>query len=60
MWSLISSHAKRISGPEKFRALPQKDFCNNIGTERTCQPYRRMSALRGKPEVNVGKIDFRF
>ncbi len=29
------------------------------GTERTCQPYRRMSALRGKAEVGVGQLDFR-
>ena len=26
---------------------------------RTCQPARRMSALRGKPEVGVGQLDFR-
>ena len=25
-------HAKRISGPRKFRSSPKKDFCNNIGT----------------------------
>jgi hypothetical protein len=36
--------------------------CENIanGTNRTCQPTRPMSALRGKPEVGVGWLDFRF
>jgi len=29
------------------------------GTERTSQPARRMSALRGKAEVGVGQFDFR-
>jgi hypothetical protein len=29
------------------------------GTERTSQPDRRMSALRGKAEVGAGQLDFR-
>jgi hypothetical protein len=33
---------------------------HNIGTERTSRPDRRMSALRGKAEVGVGQLDFRF
>src|SRR6202023_1551004 len=47
MWSLTSRGAGRIGGSGNFRSSPQKDFCNNIGTKRTCQPGRRMSALRG-------------
>jgi hypothetical protein len=35
------------------------DFCNKIGTKRTSQPYRRMSAFGGKAEVGVGQLDFR-
>jgi hypothetical protein len=30
IWSLTSPRVKRISGFGNFRALPQKDFCNNI------------------------------
>jgi hypothetical protein len=43
MWSLISPCAKRIRGPEKFLSSPQKDFCNNIGTKRTCRACLTMS-----------------
>jgi hypothetical protein len=35
---------------------PITDFNAN----RTSQPTRRMSALRGRPEVSVGQRDFRF
>jgi hypothetical protein len=38
---------------------PSTDFCNKIGTERTSQPARRMSAFGGKAEVGVGQLDFR-
>jgi hypothetical protein len=31
-----------------------------FGTFRECQPGRWMSALRGKPEVGVGQIEFVF
>jgi hypothetical protein len=53
IWSLTSPGAQRISGSKNFRSPPQKDFCNNIGTERTSQPDRRMSAFRGKAEVGL-------
>jgi hypothetical protein len=42
-----------------FRGRSIFDFYNKIGTFRTCRPGRRMSALRGKPEVGVGQFDFR-
>jgi hypothetical protein len=32
---------------------------SGIGTKRTSQPDRRMSAFRGKAEVGVGQLDFR-
>jgi hypothetical protein len=32
---------------------------SEIGTKRTSQPYRRMSAFGGKAEVGVGQLDFR-
>src|ERR1700686_1257322 len=51
--SLTSPHTKRVSGSRKFRSLPQKDFCNNIGTFRTCHPTLRMSAYRGRTEVQA-------
>ena len=35
MWSLVSPRTKRISGPEKFRSPPQKDFFNKIDPKRT-------------------------
>src|SRR6266702_567465 len=35
MWSLTSPRVKRISGSKNFRSPPRKDFCNNIGHERT-------------------------
>jgi hypothetical protein len=31
---------------------------SGFGTFRTCQPAYWMSALRGKPEVGVGQLDF--
>jgi hypothetical protein len=32
---------------------------NTRNTKRTSQPDRRMSAFRGKAEVDVGQLDFR-
>jgi hypothetical protein len=32
---------------------------SDYGTKPTCQPARRMSALRGRAEIGVGKFDFR-
>ena len=34
---------------------PTSDF----GAKRTFQPYRRMSAFRGKAEVGISRLDFR-
>ena len=42
MWSLTSTRAKRIGGPEKFRPSGEKDFFNTI-----CQ--KRTHAARAKP-----------
>ena len=46
MRSLISLRAKGISGPEKFWASPQKDFCNTIN-------------LRADTELGVLAFDMR-
>jgi hypothetical protein len=35
MWSVTSTRAERISGPEKFRSLARKDFFNSICHSRT-------------------------
>jgi hypothetical protein len=35
---------------QNFRTSPEKDFCNNIGTE-TCRWAVTMSVLRGRAEV---------
>src|SRR5712671_2159229 len=45
IWSLTSPLVKRISGSKKFRSSPQKDFCNNIGTFRTCRDRLPMSVV---------------
>src|SRR6185503_384998 len=51
IWSLTSPLVKRISGSKKFRSSPQKDFCNNIGTLRTCRRDLAMSALKGGADI---------
>ena len=51
MWSLTWPGEKRISGFGIFRSPPQKDFCNNIGTKRTCRACLMMSVVRGRSEV---------
>jgi hypothetical protein len=43
IWSLTSPRVRRISGSKNFRSPPQKDFCNNIGTNAKCGPRRAMS-----------------
>jgi hypothetical protein len=35
MWSLTSTRAKRIGGPEKFRPSGEKDFFNTICQKAT-------------------------
>jgi hypothetical protein len=51
MWALTSPRAERISGPEKFRSSPQKDFCNNIGTFETSRDVRSVVAIGGKADI---------
>jgi hypothetical protein len=40
MWSLTSTRAKRIGGPEKFRPSGEKDFFNTI-----CQKLTQASSI---------------
>jgi hypothetical protein len=47
MWSLKCSFDRRAYGPENLWSSMQKDFCNSIGTKRTCQDSTAMSAVRG-------------
>src|SRR5882757_9101565 len=47
MWSLTSPRLERISGPEKFRSSPQKDFCNSICQKRAFSTTRSQNAARG-------------
>jgi hypothetical protein len=61
MRSLTLPHTKRISGPRKFQSSSQKDFCNNIGTKRTCRREFVMSAVTpttdiGQHRHHVGKV----
>jgi hypothetical protein len=58
IWSLTSPLVKRISGSKKFRSSPQKDFCNNIGTSRTCRAKLMMSVDRGKADFVLAWQDF--
>jgi hypothetical protein len=45
IWSLTSPRVKRISGSKNFRSTPQKDFCNNIGTEQTFRSILVISVI---------------
>ena len=58
MWELAqdSDGCLRV---ELERTLAKQALTSANGTERTYQPARRMSALRGKTEVDVGQLDFR-
>ena len=65
---MASGHVNRIRRPNTWLHRPmlqnvKKALANSEpsthGTFRTFQPARRMSALRGKPEVGVGQLDFR-
>jgi hypothetical protein len=47
-WSPTSLFNRCIYGSENLSPTSQKDFCNKIGTKRTCPRSRRISAL----EVN--------
>jgi hypothetical protein len=58
IWSPTSARAKCISGSKNFRPSPQKDFCNNIGTNRTNRAGLTMSVLEGKADFPVAHPDF--
>src|SRR5450631_1042693 len=51
IWSLTSPRVKRVSGSRNFPWTPQKDFCNNIGTFRTCRDVRLESVPGGIADV---------
>src|SRR5450755_2432750 len=59
IWSLTSPCVKRASGSRNFPSTPQKDFCNNIGTERTCRSGRDMSAIGARADVICSERVFR-
>jgi hypothetical protein len=56
IWSLTSPRVKRISGSKNFRSPPQKDFCNNIGTNRTRREVCYSVAIGGKADVALRSI----
>src|SRR4029453_12391417 len=54
--ALKSDAAAEKSKDQLSRDFPGRsifDFCNNIGTFRTCPPNLQMSVHRGRPEVAV-------
>jgi len=55
MWSLISSRAKGINGPEKFRSSAEKDFCNTIRPEADLA-LGRVGAFLFAPSVKENLI----
>ena len=62
MWFPTSSSNSRTYGSENLSPMPQKDFCNSIGTFETCRMTPRMSANRLKTgserrAVNVTRLD---
>src|SRR5258708_1623906 len=60
IWSLTSPRVKRISGSRNFCYSPQKDFCNSIGTKRTCRGGLTMSAVEGRTDIPRKRSHFRF
>ena len=58
-WSPTSLFNRRTYGAENLSPTSQKDFCNNIGTKRTCRVSRRMSAVEGILLQNYLGLDCR-
>jgi hypothetical protein len=46
-WSPTSFFNRRAYGPENLSPVPQKGFCNSIGTKLTCRAVQRVSADKG-------------
>jgi hypothetical protein len=55
-----SPRVKCISGSKNFRSPPQKEFYNNIGTNRTYRGGPLMSVVGAKPEVVRRDPEHRF
>jgi hypothetical protein len=51
MWSPTLLFDRRAYGPEKLSSVMQKDFCNTIGTKRTCHDGLWMSVLGGEADI---------
>jgi len=58
--ALASPLVKRISGSKNFLSSPQKDLCNNIGTNRTNWTGLRMFVVRGRSEAPRRGLQGRF
>ncbi len=50
-WSPTSSFNRRAYGTENLSPMPQKDFCNTIGTTRKSRDVRFRAAIRGIADV---------
>jgi hypothetical protein len=46
-WRCTLLFDRRAYGSENLSPMPQKDFCNTIGTKRTSRCGRRMPAVEG-------------
>jgi hypothetical protein len=55
MWSLTSSRAERIGGPEKFHSSTGKDFFNSICQKQKCATAIGSSQLVQAPPTEVAK-----
>jgi hypothetical protein len=57
-WQIVLQNSqnagRRAHGSENLRPVPQKDFCNTIGTFETCRMTLRMSARAFSSEVETG------
>jgi hypothetical protein len=55
-WSPTSFFNRRAYGPENLSPVPQKDFCNSIGTKRTWRDVRLESVMRTKADIGENNI----
>jgi hypothetical protein len=56
-WSPTSLFNRRAYGLENLRPLPQKDFCNTIGTKRTSSDVRSVVAIGRKADIAVASTE---
>ena len=55
-WCPASLFNRCTYGSENLSPTSQKDFCNNIGTFRTCHRVFRMSAIGGQTDSGISTL----